>query len=170
MAVALGALLSVGGVAAKDATLNDKVRHEINNLPYMGVFDAISYELNGNSVVLTGAVHYASLSADAAGAVKRIPGVESVDNQIELLPVSGFDDQIRLAAWRAAYSWPALARLAAVPLPPVRILVRNGHITLVGVVPTQADKDALTVRLNGLPYVFEVINNLTVENSAPHKS
>jgi len=166
---ALGAVLAIGNVAAKDTSLGERVRHEIAMMPYYGVFDAIGYEVNGNSVILTGAVHYPALARDAVNVVKHIPGVESVDNQIEVLPVSRFDDQIRLAAWRTAYSWPTLSRLASMPQPPVRILVKNGDITLVGVVPTQADKDALTVRLNTLPGVFAVQNNLTVENPPVHK-
>jgi len=163
MAVALGALLTVGGLWAKESTLTDKVRHELNMLPYYTVFDVIGYTVNGGTVVLNGAVHYPALALDAQRAVKQIPGVTSVENNIEVLPLSRFDDQIRLAAWRAAYSWPALSRLASIPLPPVRILVANGNLTLVGVVPSQADKDALTVRLNALPYVFSVKNELTVE-------
>ncbi len=170
LAVSLGALLTAGGLAAKDTSLAGQVRHELNMLPYYGVFDAISYEVNGHTVILTGAVHYPALAQDAVNVVKHIPGVESVDNQIEVLPTSRFDDQIRLAAWRAAYSWPTLSRLASMPQPPVRILVKNGEITLVGMVPNQADKNALTVRLNTLPYVFAVHNNLTVENPPAHRS
>ena len=168
--VALGAALLAGNLAAKDTSLGEQVRHEIAMLPYYGVFDAIGYEVNGNTVILTGAVHYPALAQDAINVVKHIPGVESVDNQIEVLPLSRFDDQIRLAAWRTAYSWPTLSRLASMPQPPVRILVKNGALTLVGVVPTQADKDALTVRLNSLPGVFSVQNNLTVENPPVRKS
>jgi hyperosmotically inducible protein len=151
-AVALGALLVAGNLAAapKDTSLGGQVRHELNMLPYYGVFDAIGYEINGQTV--------------------HIPGVEAVDNQIEVLPVSRFDDQIRLAAWRTAYSWPSLSRVASMPQPPVRILVKNGNITLVGIVSTQTDKDALTLRLNSVPGVFAVQNNLTVENPPSHKS
>jgi hyperosmotically inducible protein len=170
LAAALGALLAVGNLAAKDTSLTAQVRHELNMLPYYGVFDAISYEINGHSVILTGAVHRPAIALDAVNVVKHIPGVESVENQIEVLPTSFFDDQIRLAAWRTAYSWPTLSGLAGVPQPPVRILVKNGNITLVGVVRTQADKDALTVRLNTLPNVFDVQNNLTVESPPAHKS
>ena len=168
-AVALGALLVAGNLAAapKDTSLGGQVRHELNMLPYYGVFDAIGYEINGQTVVLTGAVHYPAIALDA---VKHIPGVEAVDNQIEVLPVSRFDDQIRLAAWRTAYSWPSLSRVASMPQPPVRILVKNGNITLVGIVSTQTDKDALTLRLNSVPGVFAVQNNLTVENPPSHKS
>jgi hyperosmotically inducible protein len=171
-AVALGALLVAGNLAAapKDTSLGGQVRHELNMLPYYGVFDAIGYEINGQTVILTGAVHYPAIALDAVNVVKHIPGVEAVDNQIEVLPVSRFDDQIRLAAWRTAYSWPSLSRVASMPQPPVRILVKNGNITLVGIVSTQTDKDALTLRLNSVPGVFAVQNNLTVENPPSHKS
>lgn len=164
LAVVFGALLGAGSLPAKDVTLTDKVRHELNMLPYYGVFDAISYEVTGNSVTLSGAVHYPVLAHDAANVVKGIPGVTSVQNKIEVLPLSRFDDQIRLAAWRSVYSWPSMSRMASMPLPPVRILVKNGDITLVGIVPTQADKDALNIRANSIPNVFSVKNELLVES------
>jgi hyperosmotically inducible protein len=166
----LGALLATGSAMAKDTTLSEKVRHELAMLPYYTVFDNINYEVTGNTVILTGAVHIPALALDAVGTVKHIPGVETVENQIEVLPPSRFDDQIRVAAWRAVTSWPSMSYLRAIPLPPVRILVKDSRITLVGVVPTQADKDALTIRLNSIPYVFNVTNDLQVENPAPHKS
>src|SRR5271166_1826425 len=86
-AAALGALLAVGNLAAaaKDTSLSGQVRHELNMLPYYGVFDAISYEVNGHTVILTGAVHYPAIALDAVNVVKHIPGVEAVDNQIEVL-------------------------------------------------------------------------------------
>jgi hyperosmotically inducible periplasmic protein len=169
LAVVLG-VLAAGSVPAKDVSLADRVRHELNMLPYYGVFDAISYEVNGDAVTLSGAVHYPMLASDAANVVKNITGVGSVSNQIEVLPLSRFDDQIRLAAWRTLYSWPTMSRVASMPLPPVRILVKNGDITLVGMVPTQADKDALGLRANGIPNVFSVKNELVVENPPVRKS
>ena len=170
LAVVFCALLGAGSVAAKDVSLTDKVRHELNMLPYYGVFDAISYEVNGNAVTLSGAVHYPVLASDAVNVVKNIPGVTSVANQIEVLPLSRFDDQIRLAAWRTIYSWPTMSRVATMAQPPVRILVKNGEITLVGMVPTQSDKDALNIRANSIPNVFSVKNELAVENPPNHKS
>jgi hyperosmotically inducible protein len=170
LGVVFGALLIAGSLPAKDVSLTDKVRHELNMLPYYGVFDAITWEVNGNAVTLSGAVHYPVLASDAVNVVKSIPGVGTVSNQIEVLPLSRFDDQIRLAAWRTVYSWPTMSRVATMPLPPVRILVKNGDITLVGMVPSQADKDALTLRVNGIPNVFSVKNDLVVENPPAHKS
>ena len=166
----LGVLVAAGNVPAKDVPLADRVRHELNMLPYYGVFDAITYEVNGDAVTLSGAVHYPMLASDAANVVKSIAGVGSVSNQIEVLPLSRFDDQIRLAAWRTLYSWPTMSRVASMPLPPVRILVKNGDITLVGMVPTQSDKDALGLRANGIPNVFSVKNELVVENPPVRKS
>lgn len=165
VALVFGALLVAGNLPAKDVSLTDRVRHELNMLPYYGVFDAITYEVNGSAVTLSGAVHYPVLASDAANVIKSIPGVGSVSNQIEVLPLSRFDDQIRLAAWRTVYSWPTMSRVATMPLPPVRILVKNGDITLVGTVPTQADKDALNIRVNGIPNVFSVKNELVVDVS-----
>ena len=170
LAAVIGVLIAAGTSMAKDVSLTDRVRHELNMLPYYGVFDAITYEVNGNEVTLGGAVHYPVLASDAVNVVKRISGVASVSNQIEVLPLSRFDDQIRLAAWRTVYSWPTMSRVATMPLPPVRILVKNGDVTLVGMVPTQADKDALNLRVNGLPNVFSVKNELVVENPPTHKS
>ena len=170
LAAVFGALLVAGNSSAKDVSLTDKVRHELNMLPYYGVFDAITYQVNGNAVTLSGAVHYPVLASDAANVVKRIPGVVSVSNKIEVLPLSRFDDQIRLAAWRTVYSWPTMSRVSTMPLPPVRIIVKNGDITLVGMVPSQADKDALNIRVNGIPNVFSVKNDLVVENLHAHES
>ena len=170
LAALFGALLVAGSSSAKDFSLTDKVRHELNMLPYYGVFDAITYEVKGDAVTLSGAVHYPMLASDAVNVVKHIPGVGSVANQIEVLPTSRFDDEIRLAAWRTVYSWPTMSRVSTMPLPPVRILVKNGDITLVGMVPTQADKDALNLRVNGIPNVFSVTNELAVEHPATRPS
>jgi hyperosmotically inducible protein len=132
-------------------------------LPYYGVFDVLSYEVIGNRVILSGAVTRPVLASDAVNVVKRLPGVEEVDNQIEVLPLSRFDDQLRLAVYRAVYGWPSMQRLSFSAQPPVRILVKNGVVTLVGVVPTQADKDALNIRASGVFGVFQVDNRLAVE-------
>lgn len=169
LALVFGALLGAGSLSATDVSLTEKVGHELNMLPYYGVFDAISYEVDGNTVTLSGAVHYPVLASDAVHVVKSIPGVERVENQIEVLPLSRFDDQIRLAAWRSIYSWPSMSRVATMALPPVRILVKNGDITLVGMVPTQSDKDALNIRAHSIPNVFSVKNELVVENPPSHK-
>jgi hyperosmotically inducible protein len=142
-----------------------EVRHELVMLPWFSVFDNLAYSVNGYHVTLVGQVTRPSLKSDAEAAVKKIEGVESVDNQIEVLPTSPNDDQIRRAEFRAIYSQPSLQRYSEGAVPPIHIIVKNGHVTLEGVVATQADKDVANIQANGVPNVFSVTNNLTVENA-----
>src|SRR5579864_6918950 len=84
-----------------------EVRHELLMLPYFGVFDNIAYKVDGSTVTLLGQVVRPSLKSDAGNSVKRIEGVERVDNQIEVLPPSSADDRIRNCLFRAIYQYPA---------------------------------------------------------------
>jgi len=148
--------------AAED-TIKREVRHELVMLPWYSVFDNLAYSVNGYRVTLVGQVTRPSLKSDAEAAVKKIEGVESVDNQIEVLPTSPNDDQIRRAEYRAIYSEPSLERYAEGAVPPIHIVVKNGHVTLEGVVASQADKDVANVQANTVPNVFSVTNNLAIE-------
>ncbi|HMD83938.1 MAG TPA: BON domain-containing protein [Terriglobia bacterium] len=139
-----------------------EVRHEIIMLPYYGVFDDIKYSVNGYDVTLMGQVTNPTLKQDAGNVVKHIEGVEKVDNQIEVLPVSNFDDGLRLRLYRAIYGFPALEKYAMPVIKPIRIIVKNGHVTLEGVVDNQTDKDMVNLRANGVSGVFSVTNNLAV--------
>ena len=139
-----------------------EVRHEIIMLPYYGVFDDIKYSVHGYDVTLMGQVTNPTLKQDAGNVVKHIEGVEKVDNQIEVLPVSNFDDGLRLRLYRAIYGFPALEKYAMPVIKPIRIIVKNGHVTLEGVVDSQADKDMAGLRANGVSDVFSVTNNLVV--------
>ena len=142
--------------------ISREVRHELVMLPYYGVFDNLAYNVNGTVVTLYGQVTNPTLKSDAGNVVKRIEGVTKVDNQIEVLPLSPMDDQIRRAAYRAIYSEPSLNRYAMQAVPPVHIIVENGKVTLVGVVDTSGDKNIAGVRANSVPGVFSVANNLQV--------
>jgi hyperosmotically inducible protein len=139
-----------------------EVRHEILMLPYYNVFDDIKYSVNGYDVTLTGQVTNPTLKRDAENVVKHIEGVEKVDNQIEVLPVSSLDDGLRLRLYRAIYGFPALEKYAMPVIKPIRIIVKNGNVTLEGVVDSQADKDMAGLRANGVANVFSVTNNLVV--------
>lgn len=139
-----------------------EVRHEILLLPYYGVFDDIKYSVNGYDVTLRGQVTNPTLKKDAENAVKHIEGVEKVDNQIEVLPLSDMDAGLRLRLYRAIYGFPALEKYAMPVVKPIRIIVKNGHVTLEGVVDNRADKDMAGLRANGVSNVFSVTNNLTV--------
>jgi hyperosmotically inducible periplasmic protein len=142
-----------------------EVRHELLMLPYFGVFDNIAFRVDGGTVTLLGQVVRPSLKSDAENAVKHIEGVEKVDNQIEVLPPSSMDDRLRLELYRAIYGYPALEKYALGVQKPIRIVVKNGHVTLEGVVDNEADKNFAGMRANGVPGIFSVNNNLRVESS-----
>jgi hyperosmotically inducible periplasmic protein len=142
--------------------ISKEVRHELVMLPYYGVFDNLAYNVNGGVVTLYGQVTRPTLKSDAANVVKKIEGVTRVDNQIEVLPLSPMDDQIRRAEYRAIYSDPSLNLYGMQAVPPIHIIVDNGKVTLVGVVDNATDKNIAGVRANAVPGVFSVTNNLQV--------
>lgn len=141
-----------------------EVRHEILMLPYFDVFDNITFKVEGYDVTLSGQVVRPTLKTDAERVVKAIEGVEKVDNQIEVLPVSPNDDRIRIRAFRAIYGYSALQRYALPVIKPIRIIVKNGHITLEGVVDSEADKNLVNMRARGVSGSFSVTNNLMVSS------
>ncbi|HTP30582.1 MAG TPA: BON domain-containing protein [Candidatus Acidoferrales bacterium] len=148
-----------GSQAAYDRLVKE-VHHELVMLPYYGVFDNLAYRVDGSTVTLLGQVTRPTLKSDAENVVKRIEGVEKVDNEIQVLPLSSMDDRIRLAVYRAIYGFTGLDRYALQAVPPIHIIVANGNVTLEGVVDTQADKDLAGVRANTVSGVFKVTNNL----------
>lgn len=156
--------------AAQNATSNKsedrivrEVRHELLMLPYYGVFDSIAYKVNGGTVTLLGAVVRPSLKSDAENSIKHIEGVDRIDNQIEVLPPSSQDDALRIALFRAIYQYPSLQKYELGVQKPIRIIVKNGRVTLEGVVDSEADKNVAGVRANSVPGIFQVTNNLQVE-------
>jgi hyperosmotically inducible protein len=144
------------------ARIQKEVRHELLMLPYFGVFDNIEYRVDGETVTLLGDVTRPTLKSEAENVVKRIEGVQHVVNKIEVLPPSPMDDQLRLALYRAIYGFPALEKYALGVQKPIRIIVKNGHATLEGVVDSEADKNLAGVRANTVPGLFSVTNNLRV--------
>jgi hyperosmotically inducible protein len=148
--------------AAQDR-ITREVRHELTMLPNYGVFDDLGYRVDGTTVTLLGEATRPTLKTDAEKAVKRIEGVTGVTNQIKVLPLSPMDDRIRLAVYRSIYSQPGLERYALQAVPPIHIIVENGHVILVGAVASAGDKEIASVRANGVSGVFSVDNRLTVE-------
>jgi hyperosmotically inducible periplasmic protein len=144
------------------ARIQKEVRHELLMLPYLDVFDNLAYKVDGYNVTLLGQVTRPTLKTDAERAVKSIEGVENVDNQIEVLPLSPMDDRLRVRLYRAIYGYPALQRYAMPVIKPMRIIVKNGHVTLEGVVDNETDKNLAEVRAKGVSGVFSVENNLVV--------
>jgi hyperosmotically inducible protein len=141
-----------------------EVHHELVLLPYYGVFDNLAYRVSPDgTVTLIGQVARPTLKTDAENAVKRIEGVERVDNQIQVLPTSPMDDQIRLATYRAIYGNSVLSPYGLRAVPPIHIIVNQGHVTLEGVVAKQMDKQVAEMQAKSVPNVFSVTNNLRVE-------
>ena len=178
MRMKIGPLLALGTTLTLAATLalsapaqqrNEKkmqenlakeVRHQLLLLPYYSVFDNLMFKVDGDKVTLLGQVVRPTLKSDAEGAVKGIEAVASVDNQIEVLPVSPMDDQLRRAVYRAIYGDSALSKYGWSALPSIHIIVKNGHVALEGVVDSESDKNLANLRANGVPNVFSVTNNL----------
>lgn len=142
--------------------IEKEVLHELRMLPYLGVFDNLAFKVDGYKVTLIGQVTRDTLKSDAERAVKSIEGVEQVDNQIEVLPVSINDDRLRRRLYRAIYGFGPLQKYSLGVLQPIRIVVKNGRVTLEGVVDNEADKNAAGIRANGVSGVFAVTNNLQV--------
>jgi len=142
--------------------IQKEVRHELVMLPFLTVFDNLAYKVDGYNITLLGQVVNPVVKSDAEKAVKGIEGVESVNNQIEVLPVSLVDDGLRRRLYRTIYGDPALQRYAMPVIKPIRIIVKNGHVTLEGVVDREADKNIAGIRANGVSGVFSVTNNLVV--------
>jgi hyperosmotically inducible periplasmic protein len=153
---------SVG--AGPQTRLERQVRQELVTLPYYGVFDNLSYRVDGSTVTLMGEVTRPTLKSDAENVVKNLEGVDRVVNNIQVLPLSPNDDNIRLATYRAIYGHPALNRYALQAIPPIHIIVNNGHVTLEGVVANEGDMNIAVVQANGVSGAFSVKNNLRVEN------
>ena len=144
------------------ARLEKEVRHELVMLPFYDVFDNLAYKVDGGTVTLLGQVTRPEKKSNAEKVVKHIEGVERVNNQIEVLPLSPNDDRIRRAVYRAIYGTPGLDRYALQAVPPIHIVVRNGNVALEGAVGSEMDKTLAGMKANSVPGVFSVKNNLQV--------
>jgi len=167
----LSMILGIGALAASSLvfgktgvrTLEESVRHELVMQPYYNVFDDISFRVDQGTVTLFGSVHDPVVKRDAESAVKHIEGVSQVQNQIEVQPLSTFDNRVRLQTYFAIYGYGPLQRYGMGTQPPIRILVKNGHVTLAGIVANEGDKNLAFIRANGVPGVFSVTNDLRTE-------
>jgi hyperosmotically inducible protein len=181
--VLIGLLLVLGVSAAKrdknhidafmpgfvdENELAREVRHQLITLPYYGVFDDLAFRLDGSTVTLLGAVTQSVLKSDAENVVKRLTGVGRVINNIEVLPLSPMDNQVRASVYRAIYGDTALSdRYGFRAVPSIHILVKNGNVVLEGVVANAMDKNIAGLRANGVSGVFSVTNDLVAESELP---
>jgi len=145
--------------------MEKKIRKELVTLPWYGVFDNLAFEVDGSTVTLHGQVVRPSTRKDAERRVKRIAGVEQVVNNIEVLPLSSFDDSIRARTYRAILGGNSpLFRYGRGVNPSIHIVVNRGNVSLEGVVSTEGDSRIAYALANGVSGAFSVTNNLRVEN------
>jgi hyperosmotically inducible protein len=149
--------------AAANPHLLKEVRHELVMLPDVNIFDNLAFRVDGDTVTLMGQVTKPVIKSEAENVIKHIEGVGHVVNQIEVLPLSPNDDQIRRGTYLALVRQPQLQRYFMQALPPIRIIVKNGNVTLEGVVANKTDSDAAKLTANTVPGVFSVTNNLQAE-------
>ena len=167
LSTALAISAQTGPVVPERAVqrIEREVRHEILMLPYFDVFDNMAFKVEGYQVTLMGQVTRPSLKKEAENVVKQIEGVQKVVNQIEVLPTSSMDDELRVKLFRAIYGYPALERYAMPVVKPIRIIVKNGNVTLEGVVDSEADKNLAHIRASSVAGSFSVTDNLRVVKS-----
>jgi hyperosmotically inducible protein len=175
-ALGLGMALSVAGaatgdtVSAADAVIVKKLTHEIRMYPRYSIFDNIGFFVDEGRVELLGEVSQPFKKADLGRIAQRVPGVTSFSNELKVLPLSPMDDRLRRQVASAVYRDPVLSRYRMQTVPPIHIIVDNGHVTLEGVVSTDMEKNVAGLRAAGAGLSFgQVTNNLHVENPS-HKS
>lgn len=144
------------------AKLANKVRHQLVMLPYYNVYDNLWFRIEGRTVTLLGETPNPSTRSSAENVVKHIEGVDKVVNQIDVLPPSSADQRIRRATYQAIYSYGPLFKYSHAPVPPIHIIVKNGRVTLEGVVDSETDKQLAGIQANQVPGTFQVTNNLRV--------
>jgi hyperosmotically inducible periplasmic protein len=199
LAAVLGALTVPAVAAGKPESPVDDIRHELLQLPYYGVFDFLSFKYENGTVTLMGYASRPSLKTDAERAVRRVARVDTVNDQVEVLPVSMNDDNLRWQTYYAIYRDPFLSRYApgggllwghrhAFPSTflafgpsrfpgtepagdyPIHIIVKNGRITLLGVVDNESDKNVAGIRARGVSGSFGVDNELVADSLSHQKS
>jgi hyperosmotically inducible periplasmic protein len=166
-----GLLLTVGLATLSAApapnptpSLADNVRRALVTIPFLSVFDNLSYQIDNGVVTLSGEVTRPIVKEDAEKAVRRLAGVTTVNDQIEVLPLSAFDDDIRLRTLRSLSRTSSLYRYFMGTTPSIRIVVKNGRVTLDGIVSNSMDRQLAFTAANQVSGVFAVTNDLRTEH------
>jgi hyperosmotically inducible protein len=163
---ALAAPVATNEPVVSQEQLMKKVRHELVMLPYYGIWDNLAYKVEGNTVTLYGQVVHPTTRTDAGRRVAKIKGVEQVVNKIETLPLSSFDDSLRVRAYRALVRAGGLYRYMIGTNPSIHIIVNRGQLTLEGVVSNKGDSRLAYITARGVSGAFAVVNNLRIEGEA----
>jgi hyperosmotically inducible protein len=155
----------------RTAVLAEEVRHQLVMMPYYSVFDWLQAQAKPDgTVILTGEVTRPSLKDDATRRIKDLEGATRVVDNIEVLPLSPMDDQTRIAVYRSVFSYNSpLFRYSTQSVPPIHIIVKNGNVTLKGIVGSQSDSDLANIKANQVSGVFSVKNELQIEGRTDEK-
>lgn len=150
-----------------DADITQSVRHELLSYPYYGIFDDLSFQVQNGQVTLLGEVTQPIKKSDVHNIIARVPGVESVNDNIQVLPLSNNDNLLRRQIAASIYRFPSLSRYGMGTHPSIHIIVDNGHVTLTGVVDSQADRNTAAIRASAAGLSFgPIVNNLQVSPSS----
>jgi hyperosmotically inducible periplasmic protein len=166
LAGVVGASTGQSRLPATDSEIAAKAAHEVRMYPRYSIWDNVDLRVNDGVLEITGQVSQPYKKQDLQRLMQRVPGVASVTNELEVLPVSFTDDNLRVRLARALYRDPVLSRYAIQAIPPIHIIVKNGRVTLEGVVSTEMEKNVAGLRASSAGLSFgPVQNNLRVENS-----
>lgn len=148
--------------AQEMSRLEQQVRRQLVRLQRVTVYDNIEFKVDGSTVTLLGHVRRGRLFKQAEKAVRRIEGVGEINNEIVVLPGSSRDDDIRRSVYQAIYRFPMFSRMRTLRVPPIRIIVNNGHVVLEGAVSSNVEKTAATSQARGVFTAQSVTNNLRI--------
>ena len=148
-----------------DSEIANKAAHEIRMYTRYTIWDNVNLKVHEGQVVLSGEVSQPFKKDDLRRLVQSVPGVQGVTNELQVLPLSMYDDELRIRVARAIYRDSVLSRYAIQPTPPIHIIVANGQVRLEGVVNNEMEKNVAGMRASGAGLSFgPVVNNLRVEN------
>ena len=152
-------------VHAEDVTdqqIVEKARKEIVTYPFYGIFDNLELRAENGVLTVGGQVNEPSKKSDIGNFLAYVKGVSLVQNDLEVLPTSIYDDQLRMAIARAIYNDPYFIHYATTALPSIHIIVKNGNVTLEGVVNSPMDKVKAGNNATFAATYFSLNNNLRV--------
>ena len=153
--------------AESDAQLGELTTVIIRRYTFYTVFDDLNVRVSQGVVRLTGEVTEPHKKIDVEGMIERIPGVRDIDNQIEVLPVNGLDDRIRLAIRNGIYNNTLFSKYTRLPNPPIHIIVKNGRVRLTGVVNTNVESAFASTIARQVDGVRRFRNELRIETESP---
>jgi hyperosmotically inducible protein len=165
LAFVLGTAAAASAQERKDLQVFRDISDSVHRYSQFSIFDGIEASVTEGRVVLDGWVTMPFKKDDIGRRVRAIDGVQSVDNRIQVLPVSQFDDELRFRIARAIYGNSAFWNYAAMANPPIHIVVNRGRVTLQGVVQSNVERQLARSLATGFA-AFEITNQLKTDAEA----